>query len=352
MNVRGNGLFTARGDAPGFLRGTAILERHAFVVTSSRDQIDNQERRTPQVARYRELITFAGSAVVRVPNPVEVFFRPGPFVLGGSGSAQIHVPSVGTFSRFVVATGVTANWFDPLGQGYLRANAGGTAGTAAWSRSSVTVVPPARAVFAVPDWGLEAVPAGGSALFDAHQYEIGSSPTGYSDPRSITPVVHATRVNLVTETASSTATATNTKSFAVNGLVPGNVYTASAQVSVARTLSSTGIDVLTRRDDDRAVLVFKATAETETFQIAGGSTSWSYRRILVEAGDRHLPWFDGDSGVDYLWEDGKTAGTDARSFYYPKRSERHSLLRQTVEQHAALGIAVNAPRYGVFTNPM
>lgn len=342
------GFLSNRGGSRWAERGTAVLERHALVVTSTVDQIFEDERPAPREPSWIEYINFTGTAEIYIPNPVGVMVLPGPFVLGGSGHARFHVPSVGTFSDFAVAVGVGSDWHDPLGQGYLRHETGGTATSTDWSRSSITVVPPRRAAFAVPEMVLASVPAGVSTLLDAFQYEAGSEATAYVAPRSVTPYVRPSRINFATDTAPSSTDTTGTKTFVLSGLVPGATYTASAEVAKVRVLSSTGRDLRSYRDGSRSVLVFRAEGETEHFQITGGASPWSYRRVLVEQGSTHLPWFDGDSGVEFLWESGKTPGEDARSFHYRKRDTRHWLLRQSLEKHATLGVHINAPVYGTF----
>jgi hypothetical protein len=73
-------------------------------------------------------------------------------------------------------------------------------------------------------------------------------------------------------------------------------------------------------------------------------------KIMVEEGSTPGDYFDGDSGPDYLWEQGGTPGS-ARSYYYPDRTSRHYILVRTLQENVALGMTVEDPVYATFPSP-
>lgn len=334
-----------------FRNGTGVLEKHTYLITSTYEDVNDGLRRAPLDPRaLRPVEFFRGVASVFVPNPVEVFADPGPFALGSAGQAEFLRPGAGAFADFAIVRHPTADWVDPHYHG-SKLGITGVVLTTTSARTQITFVPPKGAAYVVPEAQITGLAEGGSVYLGLFQMEVGDTATDFTHPRSLTPVPRADRVNLTTEPTRALTSHVDDKTFVVHGLVPGDLYTASAEVSRTRVISSTGEDIITWRDGSRNVLTFRANDTSATLTITGSSSSWSYRRLLVERGVRHLEWFDGDSGVDYLWEHDKTANTDARSFYYTNRDKRHWLLRQTVEQNAVLGTTANAPVYGVFRRP-
>lgn len=96
---------------------------------------------------------------------------------------------------------------------------------------------------------------------------------------------------------------------------------------------------------------FKATSDTHNLQItadrltAGTFPNYFYiTAVVVEPGDVLLPYFDGNSGVDAMWETGGTAGL-ARSYYYNQFQYGQSIVQTTLQSNTPLGISYATPLY-------
>jgi hypothetical protein len=259
-----------------------------------------------------------GSAKVYNLNPVSLFAR-GALNVGGAGSAYISADPVGAFDAFAIYPEGAS---DPI-NGFVVANNAGTptAGVGnSWSRHYAVVLPPKGARFAVPHNRIAAVPAGTSQYFDAHQLEVLrtdlSAPTDFHSARGLQVVVRPARLNYATGGTHVTM------------LVPGLVYTASADVA-----------------GERRSMTFTATSRTTDLDFGGPAS-----RILVEEGTVLGNYFDGGSGPDYLWEQGGTPGA-TRSYYYPDREMRHYVLVRTLRENVPMGMLVEDPVYAVLPAP-
>lgn len=258
-----------------------------------------------------------GTAKIYDLNPVS-FFGSGAMGFAG-GNAYFFTGPYGGFEDFAIypETGT-----DPL-DGFVLADNDGTltAGVGQdWTRHYTVAVPPRAARFAVPHVQLGSIDPGNSQYLDAHQVEVlrtdQSLPTTFESARSIRVTVRPKRLNLAAG------------SLTVTDLIPGRTYTASAYVN-----------------GQRESYQFVPTVSTWTLEFSGTAT-----KILVEEGTTLGDYFDGNSGPDYLWEQGGTPG-EARSYYYPDRSARHYVLVRTLQENVALGMVVEAPVYATFPSP-
>lgn len=73
-----------------------------------------------------------------------------------------------------------------------------------------------------------------------------------------------------------------------------------------------------------------------------------FDRVVLEKTDEVLPYFDGSLGDDYLWETGKTANVNARSFYYEKRLDRGEAVKRAIRDAVPNGIGAGTAQFGVF----
>lgn len=71
---------------------------------------------------------------------------------------------------------------------------------------------------------------------------------------------------------------------------------------------------------------------------------------LVEEGvslvDAIGEYFDGDTGDDYLWEQGGNPGA-TRSYFYQNRAERAAAVRRILQANVPMGIGIAEPQYAV-----
>lgn len=237
----------------------------------------------------------------------------------GSGYAIISGDPSGAFENFALYPEGSPD----LINGFVLANNNGaqTGGVgAAWTRHYSVLVPPKNACYAVPHVRLGSVAAGSSQYFDAHQFEVlrtdQSAPTPFGPARSLLVTVRPARLNYAMG------------STHVTSLIPGRLYTASADVN-----------------GSRRSMTFKATSPTVDLDFGGAAT-----RILVEEGTELGEYFDGSDGDDYLWEQGGVPGA-TRSYYYPDRVMRHYVLVRTLQENVAMGIVVADPVYAVLPSP-
>lgn len=262
-----------------------------------------------------------GTAKIYDLNPVS-FFGSGSMAFAG-GNAYFFTGPNGGFEDFAIfpETGE-----DPL-DGFLLADNAGTltAGVGQdWTRHYAVAVPPRKARFAVPHVKLGSIAPGKSQYLDAHQVEVlrvdQSLPTPFESARAIRVTVRPKRLNLAAG------------SLTVTDLIPGRTYTASAYEGTTQQRSS---------------YQFVPTVSTWTLVFPDLVPP---TRILVEEGTTLGDYFDGNSGPDYLWEQGGTPG-EARSYYYPDRSARHYILVRTLQENVALGMVVEDPVYATFPSP-
>ena len=302
--------FRAVGDIYWFTEGSVTTEYLAYVLGN-------------RVADAPTVDFPSGSATIYDLGPVRIFGL-GNQEEFGHGTAFLTTKPISGFDDFAIypegtsdpVDGITLN--DTSGT-----NTGGSA--AAWTRHHRVFYPPRKARYVVPHIRLGSVGAGNSVYLDAHQMEVlpagASAPSSFGSARSIKVTVRPTRLNYYAGSAT------------VTDLVPGQQYTASGY-------DSTGA---------RQIKTF--TAMASNVDLTSFLTGLS--KILVEvarpdgeAGD----WFDGNSGDDYLWEQGGTPGK-TRSYYYQDRSNRHSILVRTLQDNVALGVTVEDPQYALLPSP-
>jgi len=102
----------------------------------------------------------------------------------------------------------------------------------------------------------------------------------------------------------------------------------------------------------RVSFTFTATSDTGLLEVVCDPvTSPSYpvsfwvTAVLCEQGDILLSYFDGNSGVDAIWETGGTAG-QARSYYYTQYEFGQGIVTQALAANTPLGISYATPLYG------
>ncbi len=107
-----------------------------------------------------------------------------------------------------------------------------------------------------------------------------------------------------------------------------------------------GTLVLNGQDERRPWVIFTASGDTEVIRLTPRVPDEAYiiERALVEGGSVLRPYFDGDSGDDYLWEVGGTPG-QTRSYFYEDRSDRHHILVRSLQENVPLGTPVADPSY-------
>jgi hypothetical protein len=259
----------------------------------------------------------SGTAKIYDLGPARIFGMGTSAWNGGSAKIYTLVP-FGGFEDFAIYPETSS---DPLNGFVVADQAGNSAGVGQpWTRHYLVAVPPRGARFAVPHIKLGALAANTSQYLDAHQLEVlrrdQTAPTAFGSARSIIPTVRPARLNYATG------------STTVTSLTPGRVYTASATVN-----------------GKRESYQFTPTSSTWHLTFSGTPT-----KILVEEGTLLGDYFDGNSGPDYLWEQGGTPGS-TRSYYYPDRELRHSVLVRTLAENVALGITVEDPVYAVLPSP-
>lgn len=246
----------------------------------------------------------------------EKFFAHG-YATFGNGSAYLSSDPVGAFEDFAMYPEAQP---DPV-TGFVLADNSGTltSVTSAWSRHYRVVVPPKNARFVVPHIRFGSVAAGISQYLDAHQLEVvpvgQTTPSAFMSARSVVVKVRPARLNYYAG------------NLHVTNLVPGRTYIASGTVAGKRKSYT---------------LVASATG-TADLNFGGTAT-----QILVEEGTTLRPYFDGNSGDDYLWENG---GSSGRSYYYPDRVMRHYVLVRNLQENVALGMTVQPPIYATLPAP-
>jgi hypothetical protein len=263
------------------------------------------------------LATFNGSADVYDLGAVNLFGF-GTMAFHGGSATLLLVQPYGGFEDFAIFPETGS---DPLNGFVVNSTSLSSGGVGnAWTRHYVVMVPPKKARFAVPHIKLATVVVGNNQYFDAHQLEMlrtsQSAPTAFGSARSLQVTVRPKRLNFAVG------------STTVTKLTPFRVYTASADVA-----------------GQRVSFQFTPTSDTYTLNF-GGTPS----KILVEEGTEVGDYFDGNSGDDYLWEQGGTPGA-TRSYYYPDRTVRHEILTRTLAENVALGIPVADPVYALFPAP-
>lgn len=78
--------------------------------------------------------------------------------------------------------------------------------------------------------------------------------------------------------------------------------------------------------------------DEETFYLGG---------VLIEKARTLGDYFDGDSGEDYLWRVGQTAGL-TWSYYYESRSTRNYVMERTLRENLPLGVRLLQPEYATW----
>jgi hypothetical protein len=68
--------------------------------------------------------------------------------------------------------------------------------------------------------------------------------------------------------------------------------------------------------------------------------------VLCEDGDILLPYFDGNSGLDALWETGGTPNL-ARSYYYSQYQYGQQVVTSQLAANTPMGISSATPQYAV-----
>lgn len=259
-----------------------------------------------------------GTASIYALNPVN-FYGSGAMAFSGGSAVFFPLAPFGGFEDFAIfPEGST----DPVDGFVMAGNTGiDSAGVGdPWTRHYLVAVPPKKARFATPHIRLGSLGASTSQYLDAHQLEVlrtdQNAPSTFESARSIRVHVRPKRLNLAAG------------SLTVTDLIPWRTYTASATVN-----------------GSRETYQFVPTVPTWTLSFSGTAT-----KILVEEGTTPGEYFDGDSGPDYLWEQGGTPG-HARSYYYPDRSARHWILVRTLNDNVALGMTVEDPVYATFPSP-
>lgn len=277
-----------------FNQGSFTTQYVAYVLGTPNDQpIDFQD----------------GTAQIYAVQP-QVFFAQG-YATFGSGSAYFSFEPLGAFEDFTI---YPEGQSDPVTGFVLADNSGTLTGLGqTWSRHYRVLVPPKGARYAVPHIQFGSVPVGVTQYLDAHMLEvvqIGQTlPSPFMSARSIKAKVRPTRLNYY---AGSTH---------VTGLRPDQTYIASATVAGQRVSYTDDADAFGSID-----LTFANTAT----------------HIMVEEGTVLRDYFDGNSGPDYLWENGATSG---RSYFYPDRSMRHFVLVRNLQENVAIGVTVEEPEY-------
>ena len=124
-------------------------------------------------------------------------------------------------------------------------------------------------------------------------------------------------------------------------------------VSPEKIVRMTGSRVTIPLSSDRPVtgttIRVRATAQATPTPF-GSTDTMQMTKVLLEkvAGPNYTPgpFFDGDSGDDYLWKQNATPGS-AESFYYEDRASRDGLLRLTIQNSVALGAIPAFPEYAL-----
>lgn len=387
--VRAQGVLLGRFETGLFDQGAASFTSATVVLTVTRDQIVRGTRSVS--SPFDQTLDFgSGEAKIYGLNPVRVRPLTGSFSLGESGTASFVHYHAATFSDFAIhRTGSV----DPAILGHVVSGNNGTptAGVGvAWSRHQRVFYPPKRARFMVPHFQVQNVPVAASQYFDAFQTEVltkdATGPSPYESPRSIRPIVKPTRLNLAPHPRRAETEVVGDQTITLDSLIPGKVYVASVDIrpdshrqnvwleTTGTTLAGQSLLGITEHDDwYRVWLVFQAWHREEDLRIVvapdfvgtpfgegpfgegsfGGTyyvTPYEYRKVLVEHGNLLRPWFDGDSGEDYLWEQGGIPG-EARSYFYEDRIHRHYLLIKTLQENVPIGVSVIDPEYAENRTP-
>lgn len=303
-------IFAALGDLYWFTQGSVTTEDLSYVLGN---RVDDEPT----------LDFTGGSAKIYDLGPARFFALGSEFSLP-HGSAVITSKPIAGFDDFAI---YPEGADDPV-DGFVVADTSGTlsGGSAdAWTRHHRVFYPPRQARYVVPHIRLGSVAAGNAVYLDAHQMEVlpvGSvAPSAFGSARSIKVTVRPTRLNYYAG------------SLTVTDLVPGHAYTASADDTNGK----------------RVWYTFTATSGTVTLDFGIANPT----RILVEEArpdGKPGDYFDGNSGPDYLWEQGGTPG-QARSYYYANRSIRHGILVRTLNDNVALGVTVEDPEYALLPAP-
>lgn len=241
-----------------------------------------------------------------------------------------------------------------------------------WNRYHMTFYPPQEARYVVPvvNGGVPKMMTTNAAqYFDAFQMEVLSpdetGPSDYRSPRRLLVNVRPTRLNYSTDPRGTGTIGTTTADIwsgvtaaltgldcaatgyhRVSDLVPGNTYTASAEVSGPAAISLNGGGYAAK---GRIYTTFVATSDVEILTFSSAE-AFTIDKVMVTDGTAYYDYFDGDSGPDYLWEQDGTPGL-CRSYYYQDRTTRHPILKRTLAENAPLGIEVVEPEYAKFPAP-
>lgn len=290
----------------------------------------------------------------------------GAFNMGTMGVCTFTNQPFGAFDDFAIwdiaGNDPTTGWVDAINDA--------TSTTSGWTRSSIVFVPPANARFIAPHIMLGSMAASSIQYLDDFQAEVlptGTTPATWQAPRTITATVNPTRLNYSTNpnflngttgwTTTGTSLTQNTDAqyvysgnssaqvtisasgqtitHTISGLVLGITYTGAIQVYQNGVWSQI----------TTSVLCSSTTAQAFTFKLPSASSYPATLYVggcIIERGTTVGTYFDGNSGTDYLWETGGTAGS-TRSYYYPDRTQRTYILNRVLQENVAMGLQVGTP---------
>lgn len=124
-----------------------------------------------------------------------------------------------------------------------------------------------------------------------------------------------------------------------------NDYVVSAYVwGNAQPVSIVGVDETFTIDMGNGVSRvwgrFSTNLTSTTVKFTSPAT-FNLNRAMITTGSTLIDYFDGNSGSDYLWENGGTPQA-SRSYYYPGRTQRNAVLIRNLEENLPLGISLNS----------
>lgn len=322
---------------------------------------------------------FDGSIEIHDTNNVILMPITGQaFGLGAGGQISWSYQAVGAFDNFAIWKDDTGAYIgkDPAKLTWIKASTQGTSSAnkgSVWNRHHAVFIPPKNARYLVAGAQFQAVPTLKKQFLDAVQTEVlpltASVPTAWQKARLLNVTVNPTRLNYSKnpglkvdatgwstsasgardtlifhlgvasyKVTGATANVTTVSHGSVDKLLPGVQYIASAYV---RNPTSGLFDT-------RVSNVQTASASgTATFTWLSPYTGTVYfDSCLVERGTVVKGVFDGDSGADYLWEQGGVSGS-CRSYFYEDRAARHYVLVRLLGENVPLGVPVDSPEYAL-----
>lgn len=360
-----------------FQHGTVELFIDAVVIVPTLADISAGTRSpTPPFEGYLDRDFGSGSIVIHDTNDVILMPATGPFNLGDGGKVAFVDTAQGAFDNFSV-------WKDDLGAyigkdpallTYTKADTQGTSSAGQgdpWSRHYRVFIPPRNARYLVPAAQFKAVPTTKKQYLDAVQTELlplaATTPTAFVQARQINVTVNPTRLNYsLNPSLRIDATHWSTSGSGSRDTAQFNSDTASYKVTgstTSTTVSHTATDLIAGVTyiasvyvrDPFTTLWSGRESDTQVADADGNATfTWSspfagtvyWDDCLIERGTVVKDFFHGDSGDDYLWEQGGTDGA-ARSYFYEDRTERHYVLVRLLGENVPLGVPVGSPEYAL-----